>query len=202
MKLTQLSRDRLLSSEFSALLASYKKECQPTCSIYQTSCIPESNMDVFLNSLSEDQLHQLLPGKIWILNYDPYGHFKSNFELFHSDTEIALFVTQDSSTDMICGLSFGTLAKVTSGHKLRVDFYHNTTAYNKINIPEMFMSHFIHQVEHIIEHVGKALEEEVSLGGFCYGEESIKKLRSFMDMASLPPLVDECKQCYCIELRL
>ena len=202
MKLTELSREHLLSSEFTALLTSYKKECQPMGSTYQTSCIPESNINDFLNKLSQEQIHLLLPGNIWILNYDPYSHFKSNFELFHCDMQIALYVTQDSSTGMLYGLSFGTLAKVVSGHKLYVDFYHNASVYEKINIPEMFVSHFIHQVEHIIEHVGKALGEEVSLGGFCYGEESIKKLRSFMDMVNLPPLADECKQCYCFELGL
>ena len=159
-------------------------------------------MTDFLNSLSEDQIHLLLPGNTWIINFDPYGHFQSNFQLICCNTQTALFVTHDSNTDMLCGLSFGKLAKVTSGHKLRVDFYHNTSASDKINIPEMFVSHFIHHVENIIEHVGKELEEEVSLGGLCYGEESIDKLRSFMENVSLPPVADQFKQCYCIELGL
>ena len=154
----------------------------------------------FLNSLSKER-HLLLPGNIWIVNYDPYGHFQSNIELFCCNTQTTLFVTHDSSSGMLCGLSIGTLAKVTSGHRLRVDFYHNTSICDKINIPEMFVSHFIYHVEHIIDHVGKELEEEVSLGGLCYGEESIFKLRSFMEMASLR-LVDEYNQCFCIELGL
>ena len=156
----------------------------------------------FLNSLSEEQHHLLLPGNIWIVNYDPYGHFQSNFELlFCCNTQTTLFVTHDSSSGMLCGLSIGTLAKVTSGHKLRVDFYHNASISDKMNIPEMFVSHFIHHVEHIICHVGKELQKDISLGGLCYGEENKNKLRSFMKMASLP-LVDEYNQCYCIELGL
>ena len=86
--------------------------------------------------------------------------FQSNFELFCCKTQTPLFVVHDSSTDMLCGLSFGKLAKVTSGHKLCVDFYHNTSVSDKINIPVMFMSHFINHVENIIDHVGKELEKE------------------------------------------
>ena len=46
----------------------------------------------------------------------------------------------------------------------------------------------------------QGLEEEVSLESFCYGEESMNKLRSFMEMES--PVADQFKQCYCIELGL
>ena len=202
MQLTQISSDRLLSDEFMALLKSYQETYQPINSTYLTSHIPESKVADFLNNISEEQCHLLLLGNIWIINYNLYGHLQCNFDLICQGYQTVLFVTRDTSSDLLCGLRSGTATRVASKLNLRVDFYNNASVQCKINIPEMFVSHFIHQMECTIGLVGKGLDKEVSLACLCYGEESMNKLRSFMKVARLPLVAEEYNQFYCVELSL